>query len=126
MVEYDSFKEVINGNNTYKCIAKYLIKGQSVLVGWGDNKFTHLDILFTANLVAMGNFQRGIKGNELFVSIIGYSCFGFDINNVYKDKGYISEKLQITGNPTIEKLGELINNIIKEIVKYKNEVKNNG
>lgn len=122
MVEYYSFKEVINGNDTYKCIANYLIEGESVLVGWSDNEFTHLDILFTANLVAIGNFQRGIKGNELFVSIIGYSCFGFDINNIYKDSGYISEKLQITGNPTIVKLSELINNIIKEILIYKNEV----
>lgn len=59
--------------------------------------------------------QRGLRGNELYVSIIGSGAFGFDVNNNDKAGGYIAEKLNINGNPTVTKLAELINNIIKRL-----------
>ena len=59
--------------------------------------------------------QRGLRAiNELYISIIGYGAFGFDIDSK-KHSGYISEKLSITGEPTVDKLTELINGIIAEL-----------
>lgn len=58
--------------------------------------------------------QRGLRGTELFVSIIGNGTFGFDTGTV-KDRYYIAEKLEVKGQPTIDKLAELINGIIAEL-----------
>jgi len=43
------------------------------------------------------------------------NAYGEIINyeNTYKD---IAEKLNINGEPTVEKLGELINGVIKELI----------
>lgn len=113
----DIYDEIINGKNTYKEIANRLKQGQAVIIGWADEEYTHLDILFTYNIYKeFGNFlQRGLRGNELFISIIGIGAFGFDVNNNEKYPGYIKEKLNLTGEPTCEKLAELINGIMKEL-----------
>lgn len=76
-----------------------------------------MDILFTYNVYKeQGNYlQRGLRGNELFVSIISVGAFGFDINNSKKYPGYIGEKLNIRGTITREKLTDLINGIIGEL-----------
>lgn len=59
--------------------------------------------------------QRGLRGNELFVSIMSVGAFGFDISNSKRYPGYIGEKLTLSGNKTREKLTQLINGIIKEL-----------
>ena len=112
------YGEVINGNETYKDISEKLISG-SVIIGWTDEGYTHLDILFNYKACRkIGNYlQRGLRGNELFVSIIGLGAFGFDVDKGEKAPGYIAEKLNLERQPTIDKLGELINGVIKEIVK---------
>ena len=60
--------------------------------------------------------QRGLRGNELYVSIMSIGAFGFDVKNREIHSGYISEKLNINGEPTITKLAELINGIMKELI----------
>lgn len=113
----NAYGEIINYENTYKDIAE-ILKEQSVIIGWNDDKYTHLDILFSCGAYKQsGNYlQRGLRGRELFVSIIGLGAFGFDINANEKAPGYIAEKLNINGEPTVEKLGELINGVIKELI----------
>lgn len=120
-MDRDKYDEIINGKNTYIEIASKLIHGQSVIIGWTDEESTHLDILFTYHSYKefCNYLQRGLRGNELFVSIIGIGAFGFDINNSEKHPRYIKEKLNLTGESTCEKLTELINSIIKEL---KNEI----
>ena len=116
-MDKDKYNEIINGNNTYKEIANKLKSGQAVIIGWTDERSTHLDILFTYNIYReYGNYlQRGLRGNELFVSIMSIGSFGFDLNNNVKSSGYIKGKLNLTGEPTCEKLAELINEIIQEL-----------
>lgn len=112
----DSYGEIINGEGTYKKITNNLKIGKSVIVGWTDGKYTHLDLLFNYNALKAGSLQRGLRGNELYVSIIGFGSFGFDVTRVDKIAGYIAEKLSIHGEPTVTKLAELINNIIKRLI----------
>ena len=112
----DDYGEIINGAYSYKEVANRLKEGQSVIIGWTDEEYTHLDLLFNYRAYKGGMLQRGLRGNELFVSIISIGSFGFDIKDREISAGYISEKLNIHGEPTINKLTELINEIIKELI----------
>lgn len=112
----DKYGEIINGNVTYKEISNILQNKEATIIGWTDEEYTHLDILFKLGAHKLSNniLQRGLRGNELFVSIMSIGSFGFDIDR-QKSSGYISEKLNIHGQPTVDKLAELINGIIKEL-----------
>ena len=110
----DEYNEIVNGYDTIKTIADKLKKGQAVIIGWTDEEYTHYDLLFTYNIYKEGPLQGGLKGNELFVSVIGLGAFGFAVKDRIKNihSSYIAEKLNLSGNP--DKLGELINDVIKE------------
>ena len=109
----DTYKEVINGKETYKEIREKLENGENVVIGWTDEDYTHHDILFSFNTFKPeGNMlQRGIRSTDLFVSIMGLGAYGF---NRYSEKsaGYIAEKLNVRGKITAEKLAELINGVL--------------
>ena len=112
----DEYGEIVNGYDTVIEISKRLKEGQSVIIGWTDEKYTHLDLLFNYNSYKEGILQRGLRGSELFVSIIGLGAFGFDVKDREIYKGYILEKLNIRGEPTTSKLAELVNGVIKELI----------
>ena len=113
----DDYGEIINGSYTYKGIANRLKEGESVIIGWTDEKHTHLDLLFNFKTYKEGMLQRGLRGNELYVSIISLGAFGFDVKDREIHEGYISEKLNIPYiEPTVSKLAELINSVIKELI----------
>ena len=113
----DEYGEIINGYNTITKIAEKLKQGQSVIIGWTDEEYTHLDLLFNYNTYKEGMLQRGLRGNELCVSIMSIGAFGFDVKEREIHSGYISEKLNIHAEPTMSKLAELINGIIKELIR---------
>lgn len=112
----DEYGEIVNGYDTVVEISKKLKNGQSVIIGWTDEKYTHLDLLFNYKTYKEGMLQRGLRGNELYVSVISIGAFGFDVKDKEIHEGYISEKLNIHGGPTVSKLAELINGIIKELI----------
>ena len=58
--------------------------------------------------------QRGIKGSDLFVSIMSYSSYGFKTDDK-KYQSYIEEKLNLGNNITTKKITELINGIIENL-----------
>lgn len=111
------YLEIINGKETFEEIAKSLKKGEPIMIGWTDEIATHYDILFTymANKEYGNQFQFGLRPTDLFVSIMRWSSFGFEVNNQEKTPGYIAEKLGIRGEETQEKVAELINGVIKEL-----------
>ena len=117
----DEYGEVINGKDTYREIAKNLMEGESVGIGWTDGDSTHFDIIFTLGIAKYGLFQRGIKSNDLFVSIIGWSSYGFKTDGV-KLGGYIQEKLRLSDyDVTGEKVKELINGVIECLNKERED-----
>lgn len=114
------YGEVINGKDTYKEMAKLLKDGKTVGIGWTDELSTHLDIVFKLGLdTKEGYFQRGLRENYLYVSIISFTSFGFCVENGIKLGGYIQEKLNMN-NETGDELANLINGIIGEL----NEISN--
>lgn len=119
MMNYDEYNEVINGKDTYFKIAKHLIKGESVGIGWTDEDSTHFDIIFTLGTKKYGLFQGGIKANDLFVSILHWSSYGFKADTI-KEGTYIQEKLRLSDyNITGEKVKELVNGVIECLNKEK-------
>ena len=93
-METDEYGEVINSEKTFENIAMILKKGKSIIIGWTDQNATHYDILFTGGAYKQeGNYlQRGLRGNELFVSVMSHGAFGFNLDGE-KSSGYIAEKL---------------------------------
>lgn len=118
-MNYDDYGEVVNGTLTYKDIADKLMDGKSVIIGWCDESYTHYDIyLSLGKCKKYGPLQRGIKETDLFVGIVGRAFFGFKADSE-KNVGYYEEKLQIGHNECSEKLGELLNGVIKYVNKYR-------
>lgn len=114
----DKYDEIINGEDTYKTIAKELIEYGRCIVGWTDEEYDHRDILFTYKPHQYGNLQRGLKWCYLYVSIMGHYSMGFliEINrDNRKANGYIMEKLNLRDNDCDNKICELINGVIYEI-----------
>lgn len=119
-MNYNKYNEVINGSETYKGIARDLIDNKTIGIGWMDEDSTHLDIIFKLGLnMKCGCFQRGIKTNYLYVSIIDHTSYAFFPDTI-KDGNYIQEKLRFN-NSCGDKLAELINGIIIELVSAKYE-----
>lgn len=114
-MNYDKYNEVINGELTYKKLAEMLKQDDAVCIGWTDEVFTHLDIMFILGVNKFGDFQRGIRSNYLFVSIIDHTSYAFVPDSI-KEGNYIQEKLRMN-NSCGDKLKELINGIIGELIK---------
>ena len=60
--------------------------------------------------------QRGLRGSDLFISIMSLGAFGFKVDTI-KHRSYVAEKLNLSGDTTIEKFTELLNGIIAELVE---------
>ena len=118
-MNYNEYREVINGEETYKGIAQRLKKNKLVGIGWTDSECTHLDILFKLGFDKFGDFQRGIRANYLVVSIIDHTSYAFSPDDI-KLGTYIQEKLRFN-NSCGDKIAELINGIIKELWGENNE-----
>lgn len=115
------YGEVINSKDTYFEIAKQLIKGESVGIGWTDEYSTHFDIIFTLGINKYGLFQGGIKFDDLFVSILHWSSYGFRTDGI-KLGGYIQEKLRLSDyDITGEKVKELVNGVIECLNKERED-----
>ena len=115
-INTDNYGEIINGEATYRAIAYSLIKEHKpIIIGWTDQEYDHRDILFILGVNKKGYLQRGLKENDLFVSIVGSgSLFGF-IPTTQKEASYILEKLMLQDNTTNRKIAELINGVITYI-----------
>lgn len=117
----DEYGEVINGKDTYFEIAKNLMEGESVGIGWTDENSTHFDIIFTLGIKKYGLFQGGIKADDLFVSILHWSSYGFRTDGI-KLGGYIQEKLRLSDyDITGEKVKELVNGVIECLNKERED-----
>lgn len=120
----DIYDEIINGEETYKKIAKTLIEKGSCIIGWTDQEYDHRDILFTYKPKHLGGqLQRGLTWCHLYVNIMDCSCMGFLIENDRdnrKHSNYIMEKLRLNDNHCDLKICELINGVIYELDKLRN------
>lgn len=115
-MDFDSYNEVVNGELTYRQIAKDIKSGKAIIIGWTDEECTHFDIFFKlgANKSINNYLQRGLKQNYLFVGIVDKTFYGFSADSV-KHWTYIAEKLRLGDNDCTRKVAELINGVIEEL-----------
>ena len=116
-LNFDEFRQVTNGEDTYNAIASELVMNGSCIVGWTDQRDTHWDVLFTVSPKSYGALQGGIYGRGyLYVSIMRRSCFAFRIDHS-EDRfpSYLAEKLSEEEGPSIEALTELVNGVMRKI-----------
>lgn len=113
-VTVDEYGEVYNSTITFAGLAQAIRDRGSVVIGWTDQKGTHLDILFVNRPIQYGSLQRGMRLTDLFVSVSSIGMHGFEIDDIPLDPGYISEKIRIGGS-TDEEFADLINGVRKEL-----------
>lgn len=114
-VDQDEYGTVFNSEKTYRGLAERLWEYHSVVFAWTDQEGTQLDILMAHNPPQFGKLQRGMSAlTDLFVAVSHFGMFGFELNGIEKDAGYVGEKLNLGMNVTTEKLAELINGVCKE------------
>lgn len=63
-----------------------------------EEEYSQYDVLFAYNFSDWGQHQRGIRGNDLLIGIVGSGCYGFSITIPDTDPGYYNEKLGIHSN----------------------------
>lgn len=115
----DNYGEITYGKDTCKEIARILKEGKNVLIGFTDEGYEHRDIFFSyMNTKKVGYIQRGINEFDLFVGIVPDKFYGFRVDTE-KHKGYIEEKLNISYEPMLTKLTDLINGVCKELEEEK-------
>lgn len=102
---------VINSEKTYEAIAHSLLQLKPVLIAWTDQEGTQLDILLNYMAIKYGPAQGGVRGTDLFVSVMRVGAFGFDAKEKDTHPRYYSEKLGLGSGVTVEKFAELINGI---------------
>lgn len=124
-MNFDSWNEVINGEQTYEKIAETLLDTGKCIIGWTDGEYDHRDILFTYQPKHLGGeLQRGLRWCYLYVSIIDQTSMGFLMETKTdntKHESYLMEKLRLHDNSCDKKICELINGVIKAIDKSKEE-----
>jgi len=125
-VNFDEYNEVINGEYTYRKIAKTLLDEGKCIIGWTDQEYDHRDILFTYSPKQLGGvLQRGLHWCRFYVSIIGHCSMGFliedDGRSNKKENSYIMEKLDLRENHCDIAICDLINGIIEAIDKIRKE-----
>lgn len=120
VADFDSYRELINGLNSYAAIAAALKTRGSVIVGWTDGLGTHYDVLFANCPRPFGELRNGLRGySDLFVGVLGRGCFGFSVlKSEPRHPNYVSEKLGLEGeNDTTIALTALINGVIEALTR---------
>lgn len=108
-MKQNEYGEIYNCLENYREIAEQLNLYKSIIIQWIDEEGLSLTVLFSYDVRKVRNnyLQRGLRSTDLFVSIIPFSSYGFDIKyNINID--YLQEKLNIKD----EKITSLINGIL--------------
>lgn len=74
-------------------------------------EYSQYDVLFSYGYANYGMHQRGIRSNDLLISVIGFGAHGFTIDIHDTDPSYYAEKLKIKSNY----LAMLFNKVRKKI-----------
>lgn len=116
----DAHGVIINGKGTYAQAVSDLTAHGTVVLNWGDQDGTLLNILLSYSPTRHGYAGGLIDGepNKLWVGIAGYGTYAFatcvtdPLHPIY-----IAEKFKMRGvNPTTEGLGDLLTAIRTRLI----------
>ena len=114
LLKRDEYDVLVNAKVTYQGLAELLNEKMSIVFPWTDGEGTQYDILLSRP-VSLGKLSRGLKGTDLFVTIMSLGAFGFELHKNPIYPGYYSEKLNV-GMGTSEQLAKLINGVRKYLL----------
>ena len=63
-----------------------------------EEEYSQYDVLFSYNFENLGTHQRGIRGNDLLIGVVGFGAYGFSITIPDTDPNYYAEKLNVHSN----------------------------
>ena len=117
MYDTDKYGVIINGEGTYAQVVADLKRTGTVVLSWGDQDGTLLQIMLSYNPPRLG-YEGGLidyQGDKLWVGIAGYNAYAFTVG-LGQDlvPVYIAEKFGMRGvNPTTLGLADLFTAIRK-------------
>ena len=116
---------VVNGKGTYENIAEYLYDFNTAIFGWTNiSLYNKVPLTILINYapakICHSRLTKEVEKSNLFVSIIGFGAYGFNLSNKKLEPSYIADKLNIqqinTPNVNYEddlitQVADLINNV---------------
>jgi hypothetical protein len=119
MYDVDEYGVIINGEGTYAQAVDDLKKTGTVVLSWGDQDGTLLQIMLSYNPPRLG-YKGGLidyDSTKLWVGIAGYNAYAFTVGLSQElVPVYIAEKFGMRGeNPTTVKLAEMLTAIRRRL-----------
>ena len=119
MYDVDEYGVIINGEGTYAQAVDDLKKTGTVVLSWGDQDGTLLQIMLSYNPPRLG-YKGGLidyDSTKLWVGIVGYAAYAFTVGLSQElVPVYIAEKFGMRGeNPTTVKLAEMLTAIRRRL-----------
>ena len=112
MIKVNEYGCVINCKETFVGVAMKLYEGNSVFISWEDDS-GHFDIFLKWKADSYnGKYQRGMKWNDIFIGIVGYGFYGFELRESKTSDSYYTEKF---GHYLGVGMYEFINGVRKEL-----------
>lgn len=116
---------VVNSKGTYENIAEYLYDSSTAIFGWTNiSLYNEVSLTILINYVPVkichSRLTKEVERANLFVSIIGFGAYGFNLSNKKLEPSYIADKLNIQQINTpsvnyeddlITQIADLINNV---------------
>jgi hypothetical protein len=115
----DAYNVVENSPHTYRAAAAELRGFGSILLGWTDNNFSHMDVLLVYEPREVGPLNRmDSRASKLIVAVAGRGMFGFAVRGDDPiHHAYLAEKLGFSPSVTTEALAELVNGVMAALVE---------
>lgn len=99
------YAEIQNSPELFGTVVDNLRRGHAVSVNWNDGAGSLLNVLFAKPIWLGGAGNR----SQIMVAVENYGCYRFMTGT---DASYITEKLKVTGIPTVQRLTDLINAVV--------------
>lgn len=116
----DKYGVIINDDDTYTQAVSDLVADGTVVLNWGDQDGTLLNILLAYKPKREGHMGGVIDSgpNKLWVGIAGYGTYAFATGTAQPlTPDYVAEKFGMRGvNPTTVALADLLSAIRRKLV----------
>lgn len=104
----DNYNVIYNSEDTFDTTAEHIKKFGSVCLHWTDQKGSLLNILFAKPHYAAG----ALDTFPVVVAVLGFGAYTFTDEVA---ASYLAEKLRVRSLPTLDKLTELINEVLSRM-----------
>lgn len=80
-----------------------------------EEEYSQYDVLFVYKPNNFGTHQRGITDRDLFIGVVGFGAYGFNVNGSDTYPSYYKEKLGVSS--------DFLTSLFNEVRRRLNEIK---